>query len=113
MAPRPCAVLGIGQTKYKRRRDDVTLDGLVREAVLRALEDAGATFDDIDAIVIGKAPDALEGVMMPLLSLCDALGAIGKPIHRVHTTGSCPKTVSIAVCSNSTYGIPLSSKFKT
>ena len=56
MAPRPCAVLGIGQTKYKRRRDDVTLDGLVREATLRALEDAGATFDDIDAIVIGKAP---------------------------------------------------------
>ncbi|MYH71332.1 MAG: thiolase domain-containing protein [Acidimicrobiia bacterium] len=96
MAPRPCAVLGIGQTKYKRRRDDVTLDGLVREAVLRALEDAGATFDDIDAIVIGKAPDALEGVMMPLLSLCDALGAIGKPIHRVHTAGSVGASTSIS-----------------
>ena len=41
MAPRPCAVLGIGQTKYRRRRDDVTLDGLVREAALGALEDAG------------------------------------------------------------------------
>ena len=68
----PCAVIGIGQTKYKSRRPDVSLEGLVREAVLRALEDAELTFKDIDAIVIGKAPDALEGVMMPELSLADA-----------------------------------------
>ncbi|MEZ5167440.1 MAG: hypothetical protein R2695_13470 [Acidimicrobiales bacterium] len=33
---RPCAVVGIGQTKYKRRRDELSLDGLVREAALRA-----------------------------------------------------------------------------
>ncbi len=32
----------------------------MREAALRALEDADMTFADIDAIVIGKAPDALE-----------------------------------------------------
>ena len=31
---RPCAVVGIGQTKYKRRRDELSLDGLVREAAL-------------------------------------------------------------------------------
>ena len=35
-----CAVVGIGQTKYARRRGDVSLEGLVREAALRALEDA-------------------------------------------------------------------------
>ncbi|HEX3667868.1 MAG TPA: thiolase domain-containing protein, partial [Acidimicrobiia bacterium] len=83
---RPSAVVGIGQTDY-RRQLDVTLDGLVRWAALEALEDAGMTFADIDAIVIGKAPDALEAVMMPELSLADALGAVGKPIHRVHTAG--------------------------
>ena len=83
-----CAVIGIGQTKYSRRRGDLSLDGLVREAALRALEDAGLDWKDLDAIVIGKAPDALEGVLMPELSLCDALGAVGKPIHRVHTAGS-------------------------
>ena len=59
---RPCAVVGIGQTKYKRRRDDLSLDGLVREAALRALDDAEVSFADIDAVVLGKAPDALEGV---------------------------------------------------
>src|SRR6187200_109672 len=91
---RPCAVVGIGQTLY-RRQLDVTLDGLVREAALRALEDADLTFADIDAVVIGKAPDALEAVMMPELSLCDALGAVGKPIHRVHTAGSVGASTAI------------------
>ncbi len=92
---RPCAVVGIGQTKYKRQLP-VTLDGLVREAALQALEDANLTFADIDAVVIGKAPDALEGVVMPELSLADALGAVGKPIHRVHTAGSVGASTAIS-----------------
>src|SRR5215217_4359723 len=91
---RPCAVVGIGQTKY-RRQLDVSLEGLVREAALRALEDADLTFADIDAVVIGKAPDALEAVMMPELSLADALGAVGKPIQRVHTAGSVGASTAI------------------
>ena len=92
---RPCAVIGIGQTDY-RKRLDLTLDGLVRWAALEALADADLTFADIDAIVIGKAPDALEGVMMPELSLADALGAVGKPIHRVHTAGSVGASTAIS-----------------
>ena len=94
-----CAVIGIGQTKYARRRDDLSLDGLVREAALRALEDAGLGFRDVDAIVIGKAPDAREGVMMPELSLADALGAVGKPIHRVHTAGSVGASTAISAAT--------------
>ena len=82
-----CAVIGIGQTKYAKRHE-ITVDGLVRWAAKNALEDAHLRWKDIDAIVIGKAPDALEGIMMPELSLADALGAIGKPLHRVHTAGS-------------------------
>jgi acetyl-CoA C-acetyltransferase len=95
---RPCAVIGIGQTRYKRRLD-VTLDGLVRWAALAAMEDAGVDFSQIDAVVIGKAPDALEGVMMPELSLADALGAVGKPIHRVHTAGSVGASTAISAAT--------------
>src|SRR2546423_10459742 len=91
---RPSAVAVIGQPYY-RRQLDLTLDGLVRWAALEALEDAGMTFADIDAIVIGKAPDALEAVMMPELSLADALGAVGKPIHPVHTAGSVGASTAI------------------
>ena len=83
-----CAVVGIGQTKHAAKRKDVSMPGLIREAALRALEDAELTFADMDAIVIGTAPDMFEGVMMPELWLADALGAVGKPILRVHTAGS-------------------------
>jgi len=83
-----CAVAGIGQTRHASARKDVSIAGLLREAALRALEDAGLTWRDIDAVVIGKAPDMFEGVMMPELYLADALGAVGKPMLRVHTAGS-------------------------
>ena len=94
-----CAVIGIGQTKYDAKRIDVSMPGLLREAALRALEDAGLGWRDVEAIVIGKAPDALEGVMMPELSLCDALGAVGKPIHRVHTAGSVGASTAITAAT--------------
>jgi acetyl-CoA C-acetyltransferase len=82
------AVIGVGQTHHRTRRTDVSLAGLCREAVDRALEDADLTHADIDAVVVGKAPDLFEGVMMPELYLADALGAVGKPLMRVHTAGS-------------------------
>jgi acetyl-CoA C-acetyltransferase len=83
-----CAIVGIGQTRHAAKRDDLSIAGLVREAAARALEDAGLAWRDIDAVVLGKAPDMFEGVMMPELYLADALGAAGKPMIRVHTAGS-------------------------
>jgi acetyl-CoA C-acetyltransferase len=85
---RPCAVIGVGQTRYAAKRQDQSFAGLVREAALRALEDAGLQFADIDAVVIGKAPDFFEGIMMPEHHLASALGAVNKPMIRVHTAGS-------------------------
>jgi acetyl-CoA C-acetyltransferase len=82
------AVVGIGQTKYKTKRGDVSIAGLVREAAVHALEDADLSWNDIDAVVIGKAPDRFEGVIMPESYLTDALGCNGKPMLRVHTAGS-------------------------
>ena len=84
----PAAVLGVGQTQHRAKRTDVSIAGLCREAVDRALADAGLSLADIDAVVVGKAPDLFEGVMMPELYLADALGAVGKPLLRVHTAGS-------------------------
>ena len=83
-----CGVIGIGQTKYDAKRIDVSMPGLLREAALRALDDAGLGFRDIDAVVVGKAPDTFEGVMLPENYLADAIGATGKPLLRVHTAGS-------------------------
>jgi acetyl-CoA C-acetyltransferase len=88
MSGQLAAVLGTGQTHHVAARKDVSIAGLVREAADRALADAELDWPDIDAIVIGKAPDMFEGVMMPELYLAEALGALGKPIIRVHTAGS-------------------------
>src|SRR3979411_1917165 len=87
MSSERCAVVGVGFTKMSKCRDDVSMAGLVREAAVRALEDAEMTWNDIEAVVIGTAPDIFEGVMMPELYLADALGAAGKPIMRVHNAG--------------------------
>jgi len=93
------AVIGIGQTKYDAKRIEVSMPGLCREAALRALEDADLSWGDIDAVVVGKAPDMFEGVMMPELFLADALGAAGKPLIRVHTAGSVGGSTGIVASS--------------
>src|SRR5260370_2741084 len=93
------AVLGTGQTKYVAKRHDVSMNGLVREAIDRALEDSSSTFDDIDAVVVGKAPDFFEGVMMPELFMADAMGATGKPLIRVHTAGSVGGSTAVVAAS--------------
>ena len=96
----PVAVVGVGQTHHKTRRRDVSVGGMVREAVFRALEDAQMTMNDIDAVVLGKAPDLFEGIMKPELYLADALGAVGKPMFRVHTAGSVGGTTGIVAASH-------------
>ena len=99
MAKQPAAVIGVGQTHHRAKREDVSIAGLCREAIDRALADANVGFDDIDAIVVGKAPDLFEGVMMPELFLADSLGAAGKPLIRVHTAGSVGGSTAIVASS--------------
>lgn len=99
MAKQLAAVVGFGQTNHTATRGDVSIAGLVREAALRALDDANMTWDDIEAVVVGKAPDFFEGVMMPELYLAEALGCVGKPLLRVHTAGSVGGSTALVAAS--------------
>ncbi|MDR2279869.1 MAG: thiolase domain-containing protein [Gordonia sp. (in: high G+C Gram-positive bacteria)] len=99
------AVLGTGQTKYVAKRNDVTMAGMCREAIDRALADAQVSLDDIDAIVIGKAPDLFEGSMMPELAMAEAIGAVGKRLIRVHTAGSVGASTAVVGTSLVTSGV--------
>jgi acetyl-CoA C-acetyltransferase len=99
MGKQRAAVVGVGQTHHRAKREDLSIAGLCREAIDRALADANMTFDDIDAVVVGKAPDLFEGVMMPELYLAEALGAAGKPLLRVHTAGSVGGSTAIVAAS--------------
>ncbi|TVT18268.1 thiolase domain-containing protein [Amycolatopsis rhizosphaerae] len=99
MAKQLAAVLGTGQTHHRAKRTDVSMPGLVREAIDRAMADAAVEWADIDAVVLGKAPDLFEGVMMPELFLADAIGATGKPMLRVHTAGSVGGSTALVAAS--------------
>ena len=93
------AVVGMGQTKHSSKNGDVSIAGLVRESAEKALLDADLEWEDIDAVILGKAPDMFEGVMMPELYLSDALVANNKPILRVHTAGSVGGSTGIVAAS--------------
>lgn len=99
MGKQRAAVVGTGQTHHRAKRTDVSMAGLCRESIDRALADAGLELADIDAVVVGKAPDLFEGVMMPELYLAEALGAVGKPLLRVHTAGSVGGSTSVVAAS--------------
>ncbi|MEZ5321841.1 MAG: thiolase domain-containing protein [Microthrixaceae bacterium] len=105
MAGQLAGVVGIGQTRHAAIRGDVSVAGLIREAVFRALDDAHMTMADIDAVVIGKAPDFFEGMMMPETYLADAIGAVGKPLLRVHTAGSVGGSTAIVATSHVEAGV--------
>src|SRR5262249_33585929 len=93
------AVVGTGQTHHRPPPPAVPTAGLGRGAASRALEDAEMRWQDIDAVVIGKAPDMFEGVVMPEAYLADALGATGKPMMRVHTAGSVGGSTALVAAS--------------
>ena len=98
------AVIGVGQTKYESKRRDVSVGGLVREAIDNAMKHANVEWDAIDAVILGKAPDMFEGIVMPELSLADAIGAVGKPVLRVHTAGSVGGSTSVIAATHVTSG---------
>jgi len=81
------AIVGVGQTHHQRRRGDVNVPGLVREAARRALADANLTMDDIDSVVVASGPVLFAAVNQPEKWVVDAMGARGKPVVRITSGG--------------------------
>ena len=78
------AIVGVGQTTYRRTHPDLSSKELVWAASKEALDDAGLGIDDIDVVVAGVAPDALAGEGSVERS---AMMGRGKPFLRVNTGG--------------------------
>ena len=81
MARNRVAIVGAGMTKFVRRAQETSKE-LAWEAASKALESCEMTLDDIDAVVIGSAPEAFDGVHMKSEYLSDGCGGWGKPIIR-------------------------------
>ena len=86
MARNRVAIVGAGMTKFVRRAQETSKE-LAWEAASKALESCEMTLDDIDAVVIGSAPEAFDGVHMKSEYLSDGCGGWGKPVIRGYVGG--------------------------
>lgn len=88
------AIVGTGQTDHASKRTDVNIPEMVREAIDRALADAGVTFREIDAVALGNM-DLFEGLAENEHWLASALGAEGKPLMKFNTGGTVGTSTAI------------------
>jgi len=89
---RNVAIIGGGQTHHAARRHDVSQPEMVHEAVLAALEDAGMTIDEIDAVILGNM-EFFEGQHMTDCWLADSIGAYGRSGVKITTGGTVGATI--------------------
>ncbi|MCP4547282.1 MAG: thiolase domain-containing protein [bacterium] len=80
------AVIGAGMTKFVRRAQESPGE-LAAQAVQMALEDAGLEMKDIDAVCLGTAPDAFDGIHLNGEHLIAGAGGTNKPYLRHYVGG--------------------------
>lgn len=78
------AIVGVGQTTYRRSHPEMSSRELIWAASKEALDDAGLAMREIDVVIAGVAPDALAGEASVERS---GIMGIGKPYVRVNTGG--------------------------
>ncbi len=98
------AITGVGMTHQRSARPDVTGRELINEAVRMALDDAGMTRADVDAIVIGNM-DHFEGINYVDAWSVDGSGALMKPIMKLTTGGTTGTTVAMGAYFHAASGL--------
>lgn len=81
MGKKRVAVVGAGMTKFMRRAQETGKE-LAFEAVRQALDSSNMRIEDIEAVAMGSAPDAFDGVHMKGEYLLDGAGGWRKPYSR-------------------------------
>lgn len=84
---RKVAVAGIGMTENKSHWD-LSIPALYRRGAKAAYEDCNLGPKDVDAFVFGHSPEYFEGINHPEKWCGEAIGAINKPLVRIHTGGT-------------------------
>jgi acetyl-CoA C-acetyltransferase len=85
---RPVAAIGVGQTPFTATRDAPTYVEMLHRAAGGALDAAGLTIDEIDAVVLALAPESLMGVNHAERWCVEAIGGRMKPVLRIQTGGA-------------------------
>ncbi len=96
--PRRVAIIGVGLTRCSSWRREVAYPELTYEATSAALQDAGITAPDVDAVVYGSM-DPFDGVNAPEkwnVDACAAAGMLGKPYLKISTGGTTGGSTALA-----------------
>jgi len=80
------AIVGAGLTLFRSRLQE-TGHELCALAVKAALDEAGIPLEEIDAVVMGSAPDAFDGIHKKGENLLVGCGGMRRPYLRVFTGG--------------------------
>ncbi len=86
MTMRKVAIVGAGMTKFVRRAQETSQE-LAWQAAKMALDSCELTLNQVEAVCMGSAPDAFDGVHMKGEYLSDGSGAWGKPYMRSFVGG--------------------------
>jgi len=81
------AIVGVGQTKYERRKKSETFYDMVYEVTVKALDDAGYALADIDN-VITVSNDFWDGRTISCMAVQEAAGAHDKNVSTVEGDGT-------------------------
>jgi len=80
------AIVGVGQTKYERQKEEEHFTDMVYEVTTKALEDAGMTTGDVDN-VITVSNDFWDGRTISSMAIQDACGSRHKDVSTVEGDG--------------------------
>lgn len=81
------AIVGVGQTTYKRKRQADIYYDMVYEVTIKAMQDAGYTLDDIDNVVT-VSNDFLDGRTISCMAVQEAAGAHDKNVATIEGDGT-------------------------
>jgi len=81
------AIVGVGQTTYKRKRQADIFYDMVYEVTVKAMQDAGYTLDDIDNVVT-VSNDFLDGRTISCMAVQEAAGAHDKNVSTIEGDGT-------------------------
>ena len=85
---RAVAAIGVGQTPFGPTAGAPTYVEMLQRSARTALDSAGLTIDDVDAIVLALAPESLMGVNHAERWCIEAIGGRLKPVMRIQTGGA-------------------------
>ena len=102
--PERIAVIGVGQTEFKSKWPEISQVDMVNVAVNRALENAGITIKEIDAVFVGNM-ELFEGNFQTDMWLTEGDGAYLKSGMKIQTGGSTGSSVCTTIFDHAATGL--------